>query len=448
MNHAALHQRLWAAATCFDAACALADAWLERPAGHPSPADGLGDGYLAWGDRVQQIGAAFAARADGTLNDADRDMLVEATDSEIDAVHAVCWGLDLATWPSYTTAWAAAHGGAWEPADGDWFPVVDWPDTDAWALSTRPSALLADPDQFPHLRQYRTPTGPEGVAIRFDPSAWAALEGALSRLGTAATIHPNLSLDELDIPAGPLVFPVAPNHRDQPQIVTAMVRSALDAGAAIVVVPELAVTPATIEALLQLIDNQWEPVIVTAGSQHTTDNRGRPVNESVTLLPEIELTARKMVPFTQHVGRGRPSKEAIAPVERTITVHIAGRWRFATVICKDLLDTAVTDALAYTGVNAVIAPAFSDRTDDYIAVAADLVRRTQGMVVMANNPARFTTQPVVPAAVVGQPVAGAYTQTWPEPGQPRPDQRGTVVFDLGSASPSWHPLTQNYLTDT
>jgi hypothetical protein len=36
-NQAVFHERLRAAATCFDAACALADAWLQRPAGHPSP---------------------------------------------------------------------------------------------------------------------------------------------------------------------------------------------------------------------------------------------------------------------------------------------------------------------------------------------------------------------------------------------------------------------------
>jgi hypothetical protein len=175
VSPAPLVQRLQEAATCFDAACALADAWLERPLDWPSPADGLGEGYLEWGDRVERVRSAFAGRTDGVIDEADQNQLIQSSRSGVDALHATCWGLDLATWPSFTAAWTASHSIAWEPADGEWFPVVDWPDTGSWLLSTRPSAALADPDAFPHLRRYRAPTGPGGVAIRFDPGAWAAI---------------------------------------------------------------------------------------------------------------------------------------------------------------------------------------------------------------------------------------------------------------------------------
>jgi hypothetical protein len=122
-------------------------------------------------------------------------VLIKAGRDDPDPVHAACWGLDLATWPSYTTSWTAGHNSPWEPADREWFPVVDWPDSGAWPLSSRPSAILADPDQFPLLRRYWTPNGADGLSVHVDPTAWAALEGAHSRLGTTTTIHPNLTLD-------------------------------------------------------------------------------------------------------------------------------------------------------------------------------------------------------------------------------------------------------------
>lgn len=440
VNRVPLSDQLRTAATCFDAACALANTWVQRLPGHPSPAEGLGDDYLEWGERVEQIRSSFAERTEGAITATDRAALIEASQGGLMSIHATCWGLDLATWPSYTSAWVAGHDGPWEPDDGEWFPVVDWPANHGWSLSTRPAAVMADADHFPHLRRYRPPTRPDEVALRFDPSAGAALEGALARLGAVATVHPNLALEEFHVPDGSLVFPIAPAHPDQQQIITALVQSALNAGAALIVVPELAVTPAILDALCDLVDGQWEPVIVTAGSLHTSGDDGEPANVSTTLLPDVELTVRKMVPFTQHVGRARPSKEAIKPGPRTVTVHVAGRWRFATVICKDVLDPHVSRALAFAGVNALTVPAFSDRTDDYIAVAGEFVRRTQGVIVVANNPARFEAAPVIPAAVLGQPRSGAYTVTWPGTTL-RPGQRGVVFFTLGHPVPTWQPLT-------
>jgi hypothetical protein len=121
-------------------------------------------------------------------------------------------------------------------------------------------------------------------------------------------------------------------------------------------------------------------------------------------------------------------------------VHIAGPWRFATVICKDFLDPHVARALIRAGVNALAVPAFSEVTDGYISVTGEHVRQTQGLVVVANNPARFDGQvPVVPAAMIGQPCAGAYTVTWPARG-PRPDERGLVIFHLGQTVGTWKTI--------
>ena len=93
-------------------------------------------------------------------------------------------------------------------------------------------------------------------------------------------------------------------------------------------------------------------------------------------------------------------------------------------IIDTLLGVDVARLVADLGVHLLVVPAMSDRLGDYSNVANELIRRSQGATVVANNP-RLWNGDDVEHALLGQPVKSASRRTL--------ERRSLAAPDLGVA---------------
>lgn len=429
------------ATTCYAAVSALLRVWRSRPKGYAPAVDRFDDDYEKWGKTVNRVEHWFRdGRRDGQLSAADRKKIRQLVGdcSDLDVVHAVAWGIDVATWITFADAWRDQVIGTgttlWSPQPGELYPVGDF-DTSllppGTVLSTRPSAKYVDPDELPHVRSYNPGYGRgDAVDLEFDFASTVPLTAILSQARTLATVHPNADIDEFCIPDGPLAYPVAPLAKNQLHTILDGCGAALAGGAVVVVIPELATTAEMVTALQDWLDDQPAEAIVVAGSVHR-EVEGEPGNVAYALVPDAPaMTHRKIAPCTDHVSARAPSKEGIAAGRRVITAHVAGRFRFACVICKDILNPSVQDALARAGVNFLAVPAMSSSVDDFPSVVGEFIGQTQGIAVVANNPMRRGGCDVLPAGVFGQPIANERVVGAPTAGT-QGNGRGVAIHSLG-----------------
>ena len=282
----------------------------------------------------------------------------------------------------------------YQPATGDPIPldhadlrrITDLPPTaPPWRLANRL-------DETRHLRlaggwttQFR---------VVFDYSAFHALEGIISADTIVATCHPNRSLAELglasrnDRPAFPVqpVDPVAQTAR-----INALLSVATQAGASVVVLPELSVTADIAAGLEQWVRRPGPIRLLVTGSFHQTETRD-PGRRSNRALAWVRGQAE---PLTQdkHSPADRPVVEDITPTGwPEIRVHVtADGWHIVIAVCRDLLNPGAVHALAEAGVNLVLAPSMTDTMVPFGGPAGQLVGSCQAIVAVANNPHDWAT---------------------------------------------------------
>lgn len=445
MDTEALFEELEAAQTCYAATCALLRAWRDRPFNHPRGFDAADDSYVAWSNAVELSKDWFAYRRDGNFLPADRKKVrqwIRASNGDPNVIHAVGWGLDLSAWPTFAEAWeseTAGETGTFAIRPADLYPVGDIDPRilpEGTRLSTRPSGLGVDTGEFPHVRVQRASAEEDAIEVTFDFRSAIPLEAVFRSL-RVATVHPNADLEqEFEVPDGPLVFPIGTGYARQFEVVHEGCQIALDHDSTLVVVPELTVRPDILARLQGWLDEQWTAACIVAGSSHVTVD-GQPSNVSTALLPDYPaLTHRKLEACTDHVSGRPPSREGISPAPRRITIHVAGRFRFAFVICKDLLDSAVFQSLVRAGVNVLAVPAMSPTTDDYRYRVGEFVGATQGVVVVANNPTSYS-RTGDPLALLGQPVASRRVVEVPGGHVGEVTPRGVAVFPLAGRTRWW-----------
>jgi predicted amidohydrolase len=305
---------------------------------------------------------------------------------------------------------------------------------------TAPPWRLAQPlDETPHLRLAGD------WARRYRVILDYSLDGHLAGLASAgtqiATVHPNRSLDELVyLPdsAGRL-FNVRPrDEAAQAALLDHLVGRAVDAGADIVVVPELSVTPALAQGLRTWVDRSDGPRLVVAGSYHITaaGSSGRTARQNLSLTwarSQVEpLISAKHSPATH------PFLEDFRPTGRPeLRVHVADGWHLVIAVCRDLLNPEFVRALAGVGANLVLVPAMSESLLAFGGPVAQLVGSCQAVVAVANNPALWPNQggrrSRTLRAVFGHPGLPQQTAAVDVPGG-RP---GVALLNLGSGLVSW-----------
>lgn len=173
--------------------------------------------------------------------------------------------------------------------------------------------------------------------------------------------------------------------------------------AKIAVLPELSVDENIVESLAQEWAGATNRPILFAGSAHLVD-RGRRVNRTTLLLPGVGAawTHDKSAAFVDRKG----NREPIDPGKPCITLGCGELVRIATLICKDALSVDISRLAADLGVHLLAIPAMSDRLGDFSGIANQLIGRSQGAAVVANNP-RLWQGANVEHALLGHPVMRA-----------------------------------------
>ena len=240
--------------------------------------------------------------------------------------------------------------------------------------------------------------------MRIDARYVASLDGLLaaSPLPVAAVVI-NEDWSELDTP-GELFPIVAKDPVTQRDRVKRAVAAALSQGAVVVVVPELCATAGTVEDVEELLDETVGPVVVFAGSSHVVRDSVN-ANEAHVILPGVGVawSHDKFVPYE---NRDR-DREGITSAMPEVTIACGNHVRVAVLICKDVLAPKHAGLLGHLGVHLLGVPAMSKGLGDFATAAYTIVGRSQGAMVVANNP-RVWEGAVVDTGLLSHPVASPW----------------------------------------
>jgi hypothetical protein len=331
--------------------------------------------------------------------------------------------------------WGARYAGTFRDRgplrieDGTVFPVVyaDLPkivqgrlDSPPWAFPSGPhwTRRLRIADQMPH-----------DLEVWLDPGHHDLLP-AFADLGSIATVHPNASYDEIDVPQDPdgSFFGVRPrDEAEQRERLRGLVEKAIEEGAAVTVLPELCVTPELVDELRAVIAAGGRGLFVL-GSAHVEEPGGARVNAThVIVAPDREVIVhRKLFPLK------RP-RERLHPRQRRLQILQGDDLCLGVCICRDLLAREVIGAFWLLGCNLVLVPAMTEDVKRFEPAIEVLVQHNQAIVAVANNPAVWDGERTGQAAF-GQPTLG------PVRFQIH-DQPGVAVLDVARGLIEWHSLT-------
>ncbi len=282
-------------------------------------------------------------------------------------------------------------------------------------------------------------------AVQFHMVFDYSLDGLLAELVTAdtviATCHPNRSLEELGMAAGShaRAFPVGPvDPTGQRARIDDLIARAVNAGASIVVLPELCVTEDLAVGLEDWVRRPDGPRLLVAGSYHHQDDRGTEgARRRNTALAWVRGHEHPLT-HDKHSPADRPVLEDVQPQGwPELRVYVADGWHVVLAICRDLLNPEAVHALTEAGANLILVPALSETLMTFGAPVAQLVGSCQALVAVANNPGDWSSpgQPptLVTRALFGHP--GFPRQTRPvQAPDPGP---GVALLAVHTADVAW-----------
>lgn len=273
--------------------------------------------------------------------------------------------------------------GGWRLAPGDPFPVAEPPLRDVFGrhLTTHP-----DVRDLPIDRTTRLALAPhaDGVELVVDLDAPLRVPGEDTVIAACLPISAparDLAFDP-DAERGQF-FGV--RARDEAALVAsceALTREALDAGASLIVFPELTVPEAGIAAIERVVAGR--DVVVVAGSRHTVVD-GQPRNLATMLAGGERWTSSKFNPFVLgDLVEGIASAPARVVVRGAI--DDAGRyaWSIAVLVCKDFLSPGAHQALVAARPGLIVVPALTERTAVFEADAVGITGATQATCFVVN----------------------------------------------------------------
>jgi len=307
------------------------------------------------------------------------------------AAYAVALGIDDAAHAGFSREWLLDRTAPFELRPGDRYPVQDMALAGLGKYSSRPHHRGMRSGDLPHLR--RRPPGPEMVMVdpRFGDIVDGLLAGDEIRI---AVVLPNADESELAMDG----FPVeAIDTTLQVRRIVRSVERAVAQGCRVIVAPECAVPPQSLDELCGVISDASPPPVVFAGSSHQTLPGGERTNLAPVLLGgmrEPAWTHRKMSRFESTRSGRTVSEDIVLEKPTRITVVTGAHVRIAAMICKDILDADRARLVGDLGIQLLGVPAMSATTDEFGPSAHELLARSQGIMVVSNNPHRWNSQPV------------------------------------------------------
>jgi hypothetical protein len=362
----------------------------------------------AWSQAVEDAQQHLRAGSDGQLDNRQIDWLVDRTGdgTDLDELHGCLFGLDHANADAFVDDWRSAADEVLLAA-GDEVPVPDmlWPTLDLKALVPRPSSVVQPDDgDLPHVRRFRPLLiGGRPLEVVVDFEWEAELQEVLLPAFTAAAAHPYAELSDFFGVSGNANFPIRP-RRSTPAFDYA--RDALVTGARVIVLPELHVDARALSHIAALMAEHDKPCLMVAGSRHD-DTGGRKLNIATGLFAGVDepLIHTKLSRAISPYAPGGPVFELIdQPDPLRLRIWQAGPLRVAVLICKDVLDFPLPQHLAHLGVNVLLGPAMSGRTDPFRAHADWLITDAQCVSVIVNGPLAWGGQSPGPSSLLTRPV--------------------------------------------
>jgi hypothetical protein len=297
-------------------------------------------------------------------------------------------------------------------------------------------------------------TSEQPLRVIYDTNAGALLDSALGERETVTilAVLPNqdfvkeFQLDDRLVPGFFRMHPI--DTAGQDAIMEEALRKANTHDVDILVTPELSSTDNTvklIEEALAKIDDQRGPRVVIAGGLHVLTGTQERRNRLSTVYNEPNSRAIEHDKIGEYIFSGWEE-----PIDRSteLRIHAGMNWSMIPLICADLLDDAVVDAVADLCPRMVIVPSMSSKTGDFEMSMGAVIRKTQSLVMVVNGPPDWPyveSQPkrapsvspppektTVPVVVIGMPFATSWiTQVdWPRSAAKplsvlfRSDQRG------------------------
>ncbi len=411
--------------------------WEGNAGGQPHPLNDPDDRRF---ERWSRYRTSAECALEGTSPDqvrAIRERLGSVNDTDLavaDRELAKAWALDTKFWTSFPRLWQVELGSpeSHELKSGEIYPVGDWlpHPPDSLDFTARPSAQASGGAMPPHLRRWEEDF--DFVSdIVFDFSISSEVRQA-AECWTSATLHPLTSDAELDGLDTLNLFPVMPSAAVPSSRVAALLGLVPVDSVGLVVGSELSLSGRHLASVQEAFDGALSsPPLVVPGSQHVERN-GAQYNEAPVLrYRDCPHVARKLVAFDTLQAEDQTYKrEAISTGETEFRVFVGDWARFAVVICKDLLVPEVRRLLQTLSINLLAVPTCSDEMSPFVSYCGSLVVETQGRVVIANSPFEFDSEPVWPAAVVGQPLQGRESRSTSPPATRQAARPATAVHKL------------------
>ena len=346
-----------------------------------------------------------------------------------------CFGHSFADWFRLRSPY--------QPAVGDPIPL-DTPDMRqiiAMAPTAPPWRLANRLDETRRVRLAGAWT--TQFRVVFDYSLFDTLAALITNDTVVATCHPNHDLAEFELPRDRQrpAFPVRPaDMAVQRDRIDRLLVEATNAGASVVVLPELCLTEELAGELEQWVRRPGPLRLLVAGSFHHVDPVD-PARRANRALAWVRHHPAALI-YDKHSPADQPVIEDITPVgwpELRIYVTADG-WHLVIAVCRDLLNPHAVHALTEAGANLVLAPSMSETLTSFGGPVGQLVGSGQALVAVANNPADWSDadQPDQrPArALFGHPGFVRQTRLVQSP-----DERvGLAVLRVGVGQVGWHPL--------
>jgi hypothetical protein len=380
--------------------------------------------------RTEAAAAVFQSRV---LTPADRDAVIKDLERATDlAVTARAWALGIDT-AMRTQAQVYSQLCAKPPneirilKEYDPYPTLSvelksmYGDRGGFSRKPRRSTATAF-DRVDGLALWPSASS-QPLTVTYDTVAGAHLDNALRERATVniLAVVPNKDFwDEFDIDerSDDRFFGVHPKHEatQESRIIDAL-QLARDRNVDIVVTPELCCTPNTvglIKARLAAM-GRGRPGVVIAGGSHIEPNIGERRNRMTTIYAAnpAELTHDKIGEFIFAAGGKKREEDIDRSTE--LRIHAGNSWSMITLICADLLDDAVVDALADLCPRLVIVPSMSSKTGDYEMSMGAVIRKSQALVMVVNGPPEWRPTPEdrshivrAPIVVIGMPLASSW----------------------------------------